>query len=77
MKYSSRDFYLSSVLLSCGCTINSLNREQRNFVQFVFNDSPEKCHEIIAEYWAGGLLVDPKKLISSINELKTRIHEGS
>lgn len=74
--YSSSDFYLSAVCLACDCTIERLDKQPGNFVEFVFKDSPEKCHEIIAGYWAGELRVDPKKLISAINQLKTRIHEG-
>ena len=74
-KYTSKDFYISSVLLACDCTIERLDRSQGNFVEFVFKDSPDKCLELIASYWASELLVDPKKLISAINQLKTRIHE--
>lgn len=73
--YSSSDFYLSAVLLACDCTIERLDRTQGNFVEFVFRDSPDKCLEFIASYWASELLIDPKKLISAINQLKTRIHE--
>lgn len=73
-RYTSKDFYISSVLLACDCTIERLDRNQGNFVEFVFRDSPDKCLELIASYWANELLVDPKKLISAISELKTRIY---
>jgi hypothetical protein len=76
-KYSSSDFYLSAVCLACDCTITKLEKKPGNYVEFVFNDSPDKCLQIITSYWAGELLVDPKKLISAINQLKTRIHEGN
>jgi hypothetical protein len=75
--YSSSDFYLCAVCLACNCTIDRLEKQPGNFVEFVFKDSPDKCLEIIASYWDGKLLVDPKKLISAINELKTRLHNGS
>lgn len=76
-EYSSHDFYLSCVILAVGCRLSHLERSDRNFVEFVFNESPEKCHEIIAAYWADELQVSAKKLIASINELKTRLHSGS
>ncbi len=75
--YSSSDFYLSAVCLACDCTIERLEKKSGNYVEFIFNDSPDKCIELITSYWAGELLVDPKKLISAINQLKTRIHEGN
>jgi hypothetical protein len=75
--FVSSDFYLSAVCLACDCKIQKLIRKDSKFVEFFFQDSPDKCLEIISSYWAGELLVDPKKLISAINELKTRIHEGN
>lgn len=75
-RYISKDFYTSCVLITCNCTVEELKRKQNSFVEFVFKDSPDKCLEIISSYWAGELLVDPKKLISAINELKTRLHSG-
>jgi hypothetical protein len=73
--FSSKDFYLSAVCLAFDCKLSHLDHSPGDFVNFVFNESPEKCHEIIASYWTGELRVDPKKLISAINELKTRLHE--
>jgi len=75
-QFSSHDFYLCSVLLSLGCKITRLDRQQSNFVEFIFDDPPEKCHELITSYWADELQVNPRKLIESINTLKTRLHSG-
>ena len=72
----SSDFYLSAVCLACGCKLTSLNRTKGDLVEFVFDDPPEKCHGIIASYWADELTVNPKKLVEAINELKTRLHSG-
>ena len=75
--YSSSDFYLTAVCITCGCKIKKLQKTKGKFIEFIFENSPDQCLEIISAYWAGELKVDPKKLISSINELKTRIHEGA
>ncbi len=72
--FKSRDFYLSAVCLASGCNLTKLDRSKGDFVEFVFADPPERCHEIIAAYWADELKVNPKKLIEAINQLKTRIH---
>ena len=75
-RFSSKDFYLSAVLIACGCKLQRLERFKDNLVTFVFKDLPEDCHEIIASYWANELQVNPRKLISAINQLKTRLHQG-
>lgn len=75
-KYKSNDFYLSAVCMSAGCHLESLNRENRDFVEFVFKDSPDKCISIISKHWTGTLKVSSKKLIEAINQLKTRIHSN-
>jgi hypothetical protein len=75
-QYESADFYTSSVLLAMNCRLETINRQSGNFSYFVFNETPEKCQEIISAYWADELLINPKKLISAINELKTRLHQG-
>lgn len=71
--YKSSDFYLSSVLLASGCKLLRLERNNSSFSEFVFDESPEKCESIISSYWADTLSVNPKTLISSINQLKTRL----
>lgn len=76
-RFSSHDFYLSCVVVAAGGKLSHLERSNGSFVEFVFNEPPEKCHEIIAAYWADELQVSAKKLIASINELKTRLHSGS
>jgi hypothetical protein len=75
-KFSSKDFYLSAVLMACDCKLQRLEKFKDNFVTFVFKKPPENCHEIIASYWADELQVNPRKLISAINQLKTRLHQG-
>ena len=75
-QWSSNDFYLSAVCISSGCKLSHLERQKGDFTNFVFKESPEKCHEIIAAYWADELNLSPKKVIDSINILKTRLHSG-
>lgn len=76
LHFESKDFYLSAILIACGKTLIKLNKSQGDFVDFVFKESPEDCIETIESYWADELLINPKKLISAINELKTRLHQG-
>lgn len=74
--YRTKDFYLSAVCMAAGCKLESLERQKDDFVEFVFEDSPEKCIGIIANHWAGRLKVNSRKLIEAISELKTRIHSN-
>lgn len=75
-KFRSRDFYLSAVCMAAGCKLVGLDRSPVDFVEFILDETPERCHEIIASHWAGELVVGSKKIIEAINELKTRLHEG-
>ena len=72
--YSSKDFYLVAVCLSAGCKLKSLEKSVGNFVWFVLEESPSICQEIIDKHWSGELMVQSRKLIESINEIKTRLH---
>lgn len=74
--FESKDFNISSVLIACGCKLTRTAREHTDFADFVFNDSPEKCIQIIESYWADELQVNSRKLIEAINTLKTRLHQG-
>ncbi len=74
--YYSKDFYLSAVCLASGCKLLKLQRKNQDYVEFVFDDSPEKCIPIIEKHWAGTLKLPSRKLIEAINELKTRIYSN-
>lgn len=75
--YCSKDYYLSSVLVAAGCQLSHLAKNDNGVFDFVFNESPEKCNEIINSYWSSNLKVDARTLIGAINELKTRIHSSA
>lgn len=72
--YITKDFYLTAVCMSAGCTLLRLERNPNDLVDFVLKESPETCIPIIAEHLAGTLKVSSKKMVEAINELKTRIH---
>jgi hypothetical protein len=76
IQFQSKDFYLSAVCMAVGCKLVGLDRSPGDFVEFVFQESPETCHEIISAHWADELQVSSKKLVEAINELKTRLHGG-
>lgn len=75
-EFKSSDFYQSVILVTVGFPLVRLERNDKRFFTFVFNDPEEKAEEIIKKYWNKELQVVARDLIESINELKTRIHSG-
>lgn len=73
-KWCSVDFYISSVLLAFCFELDRIDRKNGKLVEFVFNESQEKCEELISRYWKNELMVDPKVLVASINQLKTQMY---
>lgn len=76
-QWKSQDFYLSAVCIASGCKLKRLERKSGDLVEFIFEDSPEKCIEIISRYWARNLSLDARALIEAINEIRTRIHSNA
>lgn len=75
--FITKDFYQSVILLTVGLNLNRLERGEGKFVNFVFSDPEYQAEDFIEKFWAGELRLDPKKLINSIKELKTRIYSGA
>lgn len=71
---STKDFYQASLLYALGFPLVGLNRPSGDFVVFTFEDPEFKGEILLDEYWNGGVMVDAKKLISSIKELKNRMY---
>lgn len=74
--YRTKDFYHAVVLKALGETLIRLEQGEGKFSYFVFDDSDRKAEEIIKKYWNRELLADPKSIIDSIVELKTRLYSG-
>lgn len=75
MKYSTKDFYISAVIRSLGynMTLDASNPRQ---VIFNFDDPNGELEETVRKYWSYDLQVEPRSVIESINELKTRMQSG-
>jgi hypothetical protein len=70
-----KDFYSSALLRSLNIPLLSLENSQQRKIIFVFQISKDKGEHLLKEFWNRKLLVEPRKFIENINELKTRIHE--
>lgn len=70
------DFYQAVILKSFGFELKRLERAEESFVTFVFDDPNLKAEETIKKYWNRELTVDPRTMVETINELKTRLHSG-
>lgn len=74
--YRTKDFYHSAVLKALGFDLLDLDRSEGNFSVFVFADEGGKAEETLREYWHRTLKVDPRAMVESINELKTRLYSN-
>lgn len=72
--YRTKDFYHAVVLKSLGFNLLELDRSEGNFSVFVFADEKENAEETIKKYWNRALKVEPRSMVDSINELKTRLY---
>lgn len=75
MTYSTKDFYVAAVIRSLGYQME-LDTSNRREVYFNFEDPKGTIEEVVKKYWAKDLMVDPRSVVESINELKTRMHSG-
>jgi len=68
------DFPLAVTLICLGSKLVTLNEDTKTIdrVNFVFEKNPE-VEKIVAAYWAGSLLVEPKQFWNVSRELKSRI----
>lgn len=71
--YRTKDFYHAVVLKSLGFNLLELDRSEGNFSIFVFADEEETATETIKRYWDRTLTVEPRAMVDSINECKTRL----
>jgi hypothetical protein len=76
-KYSTKDFYISCVLLaSKKLILKSLEKTNGKLVLFIFEDPNSLAEKIIQDHWNRKNRIPSRDLIEAINELKTRIHSG-
>ncbi|PIY71660.1 hypothetical protein COY87_05000 [Candidatus Roizmanbacteria bacterium CG_4_10_14_0_8_um_filter_33_9] len=73
-KFSSKDLYLSCVILASGHDLIAINKITNKFVSFEFDISQEKAKRIIQKHWNRELLLPTRNLIEAIHEIKTRTH---
>ncbi|MCM8787535.1 MAG: DUF5659 domain-containing protein [Candidatus Omnitrophica bacterium] len=75
-EFSTKDFYLSACLLASGLILKRLEKNQNNFMTFVFEDPDNLAEKIIKNHWNRKHKIPTRDLIEAINELKTRIYSG-
>lgn len=75
-EYKSNDFYHAVILKTVGYQLLRLQKGSGKFLVFVFSDPKSQAQTTIQNYWDHQIQVDARKIIETINELKTRIHSG-
>lgn len=69
-EYRTKDIYIASVLAVNQSPVNL--QPESNFYWFVFNN-PERCEQIVDDFWQNKLQVNAKDLVTAIKDLKTRV----
>lgn len=76
--YQTEDFYLSTFLISNGFQLISIDRTNSRRCQFIFKDNPKREKLVHSYNFAipdsKEILVDARKLISAIKDLKTKLY---
>ena len=72
-EYKTTDLNIASILTTLEYTIKRLDRENSRRIIFVFQDEFE-IQNVIGNYWADALSVNPRKLFDNQKMLKTRIY---
>lgn len=75
--YKTKDFYISAAILAYGIPLLKLETYQNGVYLFVFGTSESSAEQIISSYWNRSLKLSARDFVDAINELKTRIHNGS
>lgn len=71
-EFITKDVYLTASLLATGCTLEKLERHDKQITFHVKCDEDIQVH--IDKYWAGELLLDAKTLFNSWRELRSRMY---
>lgn len=74
--YRTKDFYHAVVLKALGFGLLGLDRSEGKFSIFIFDDNDQTAEETVKKYWDRALVVEPRALVDSINELKTRLYSN-
>ncbi|MBI2196126.1 hypothetical protein HYU45_00775 [Candidatus Daviesbacteria bacterium] len=71
--FATYDIGLSSVLLSLGFALDSLDKTNPQKVQFIFQKN-KGLAEAIQAYWAKRLTLEPQTLLANLKLLKNRLY---
>jgi len=75
-QFKTYDLALASALVSCGFSIDGIEKTQYNGKSsFIFHRT-DKLDEIIQSYWADDLSVNPKAYFDVLKHIKTRLYSG-
>jgi hypothetical protein len=73
-EYKTKDFYSAVILKVLGWLLVDVDRVEGKFCMFVFEDPENGAEDCIRKYWNRELSVDPRLMVETIGELKTRIY---
>ena len=71
--YESKDFYLSSFLLSAGCNLIDTPVNNKGITTFMFEED-EILNNLIKEFYSLKASVEPTKYANAIKTLKSILH---
>lgn len=71
--FSTYDIFLSSTLVTLGFKIESLDKQNKQKVEFCFIREKE-LDETIQMYWARELRIEPQSFSANLKSLKNRIY---
>lgn len=75
--YRTTDLYLASYLHASGTKFTGIERQEGSTkVAFIFRD-PEKCRELVNEYFTGDPQCNIRRYVGSLRELKDLIFNPS
>lgn len=72
-KYSVNDLALVSVLICLGFVVERLEKDTNGKATFYF-DRDGKLEEVVRNYWAGQIKIEPRAFFDAIKRAKTRIY---
>lgn len=75
-EFRTKDFYHAVVLKALGFDLLGLDKSEGRFSIFIFDDKRQGAEETVKKYWDRALMVEPRAMVDSINELKTRLYSS-
>jgi len=75
-EYRTRDLYEAAYLVAKGLKVKKVEKVSLSSRCFFVFDNPEKCRQIVVEFWNKEGSVEPKTYAEAVRNLKDRIYAG-